>query len=171
MKTIFTLGMLSLIGLALVGCEQPSAKLHPQGEKFLLTTEPAEAKTPTDVKKLLAEETPPNEVTLVGRVSAGDVDPFVAGKGSFMLSQMADASHAGGDPSHSDDCPFCKRKLKNAPRAIIEFKDDSGEILAHGAKRLFGIDRDSVVIVKGKATYDEKMNTLTVDASGIFIRS
>ncbi|MBD54608.1 MAG: hypothetical protein CMM05_05940, partial [Rhodopirellula sp.] len=112
----------------------------------------------------------PTLVAIAGRIDAGDVEPFQDGVASFLISQLPEGDHAEGDPDHADNCPFCKRKLKNAPKAVVRILDDSGEVMTVDARQLLGIAKGDVVVVRGSATYLEPVNTVQIDAEGIFVR-
>jgi hypothetical protein len=60
--------------------------------------------------------------------------------------------------------------LKNAPKAVVRILDDSGEVLTVDARQLLGIAKGDVVVVRGSATYLEPVNTVQIDAEGIFVR-
>ena len=85
-----------------------------------------------------------------------------------MLSQLPDEGHGADDPDHADNCPFCKRKLKNAPKAIVEFADANGKLLKLDAQQLFNIAKGDAVIVQGTAHYDETINTIKFKANGLY---
>lgn len=155
--------------MTIVGCDQSAPSADSAGLKYMLDAEPKETQTPTEVKETVAEGVA--GVTLIGRVSAGEMDPFFPGRASFMVSEMPDESHGAGDPDHADNCPFCKRKLENAPRVIVEFKDDAGKVLETDSRSLFGIDKNSVVVIKGEANFNDTLNTLEFDAKSIYVRS
>lgn len=159
-------------GLLAAGCDTTesvtsSGRLPAGGGKYILTTEPANPKTPTEVKESVTE---PTLVAITGRIDAGDVDPFQNGVASFLISQLPEGDHAEGDPDHVDNCPFCKRKLKNAPKAVVRILDDSGEVMTVDARQLLGVAKGDVVVVRGSATYLEPVNTVQINAEGIFVR-
>lgn len=162
----------SLLCIAVSGCDTKKSVQTPEtltsgGQKYMLASEPADPLTPTEVKESVTE---PATVAIAGRVDAGDVEPFRDGVASFLISQLPDGDHAGGDPDHADNCPFCKRKLKNAPKAVVRFLDDSGQVMPVDARKLLGIAKGDVVVVRGSATYLEPVNTVQIDAEGIFVR-
>ena len=170
MAIIRNLCLLVTLVFATTGCEskQADSDLSPStSSKYILTSEPTDAKTPTDIKESLTQ---PTLISLAGRIEAGDMEPFQAGLASFMISQLPDATHAGGDPEHAENCPFCKRKLKNAPKAVVRFLNDTGEVLAVDSRELLGVSKGDVVVVRGVATYLEPVNTVQIDAEGIFVR-
>ena len=149
-----------LIVVATVGCEN-------KGAKYILKSEPSDAVTPTEVKESV---TKPTVLAVAGRIDAGDLEPFQDGVASFMISQLPDDSHANGDPDHADNCPFCKRKLKNAPKAVVRILDGAGNVMSVDARELLGVSKGDVVVVQGLASYLEPVNTVQIDAQGIFVR-
>ena len=58
----------------------------------------------------------------------------------------------------------------NAPKAVVRVLDESGEVLAVDARKLLGIAKGDVVVVRGTASYLEPVNTVQIDAQGIFVR-
>ncbi|QDT10153.1 hypothetical protein [Planctomycetes bacterium K23_9] len=158
----------AVVLLAAVGCHSSTdTGLDEQRDALMLSQEPADAITPTDAIEAASDSV---ELTLAGRIHAGDIDPFQAGQAAFMLTQLPDEGHGADDPDHADNCPFCKRRLEKAPKAIVQFKDDDGKVLDVDAKELFGIKKGDAVVVRGKVAYQEATNTLTVDATGLFKR-
>ena len=123
--------------------------------------------TPTEIKETVTE---PTSLKVAGRIDAGEIEPFQKGIASFVISQLPDDSHAGGDPNHADNCPFCKRKLKNAPKAVVQFLDADGKVLQVDARELLGVAKGDVVVVQGTAQYLEAVNTVQINADGVFIR-
>jgi hypothetical protein len=165
------LTLLLLAAVATIGCDGKSARqseLEPYRAKFVLPSAPAKAAwTPTDVKEKV---TSPTSLALAGRIDAGDTQPFQAGLATFVLSQLPDQAHAGEDPNHADNCPFCKRKLANAPKAVVQFMGEDGELLAVDARELFGVAKGDIVVVQGTAEYLEAVDTVQINADGIFVR-
>jgi hypothetical protein len=158
-----------LAGSLLVGCNSSPESSAPGAaatDTFVLAERPAErALTPTQVMERGGE---PAATVLAGRIDAGDMDPFQSGQLAFMVSQLPDRDHAGGDPDHADNCPFCKRKLENAPKAIVQFRDASGEVLPGDARQGLGLGSGDVVYVTGSAWYDESVDSVMVDATGVY---
>lgn len=107
-------------------------------------------------------------VVVVGRVYAGDLEPWEAGKASFLLAELPAEGH--GEGHDADNCPFCKRRAAQAPTAIVQFLDDRGQVIAHDARQLFGLKKNDVVTVRGQATRG-KLNTLVLTADAIHVHS
>lgn len=154
--------------LVVCGCESAPDKTRSQEHAALiLSEEPAGALSPTEVMENDPSET---EIVLAGRIHAGDIDPFQAGQAAFMLTQLPDEGHGADDPDHADNCPFCKRRLEKAPKAIVQFLDANGDVIKTDAKAMFGVAKGDAVVVRGKVRYQEATNTLSVDATGLFKR-
>ena len=165
------LGCTIAIALAVgfTGCEknvdpEPSAKIDSQ---LLLPREPTGAITPTEAMESHIEAKP---IVLAGRVDAGDFDPFESGLASFMLSELPDEDHASDDPNHVDNCPFCKRKLEKAPKAVVKILDSSGDVMPVDARELLGIAKGDIVVVRGSGRYSEAVNLVEITADGVFRR-
>lgn len=157
-----------------VGCE-PSADGTASKEadpSVILSDAPTDALSLTEVKEKFADEEsePPNEITLVGKIDAGEFDAFEPNSATFMLSELPDEDHTGGDPEHADNCPFCKRRLANAPKAIVELVDESGAVRATRADKLAGLSTGDVITVSGKVNYDEDVNLITIQTQRIHVR-
>lgn len=166
-----------VLSLVLVGCEAASESGPTAGpkidSKFLLPAVPENAVTISEAKQGLEGE---GEVTVIGRIDAGEHDPFEVGKAMFLMKSDttttvdAEAAAAHSGPGHDPDkCPFCKQK--NNPTdsvAIIRFLDDDGKILPEDAREILGVKKGQVVVVRGKASVDP-LGHLMVDASGLFI--
>ena len=170
MSTSKHLGLLALLGAVALGCDLRQAPTPPTGPsldggKYILNSEPADPQTPTEIKNSITEGT---SIAVAGKIDAGDIEPFQDGVAAFMISQLPDASHGGAD--HADDCPFCARKLRNAPKAVVRLLDENGELIQADARQLLGVSKGDVVVVQGLATYMESINTVQIDAEGIFIR-
>ncbi|GAA4461316.1 hypothetical protein [Novipirellula rosea] len=174
--------------LTLVGCgDETVSKTERVSSPFLVSSEPAGAITPTEFKEAARSENDAaddtsaedsaignslaaTEVVLVGKIDAGDLDPFEPGKATFVLSELPDAEHAAGDPDHANNCPFCRRKLKNAPKVVVRFVDESGELIAQDAQAMLGVKKGDSVVVKGLAEYQEPINMIQINAESIYRR-
>ena len=133
--------------LALIGCDaapQQSPELLELRESLLLDTAPSGAMTLTEA----AEQWPiEGTVVLTGRVYAEDQEPWEPNQASFLMSVLPEAGH--DDPEHADNCPYCKRRAAQAPKAVVQFADAEGNALPFGAQPLFELQRNDVVTVRG----------------------
>jgi hypothetical protein len=157
----------SFAALMMLGCDSSTDTVLAQHrDALILSQEPADALTPTEAM----EVSEPDAIALAGRIHAGEIDPFQPGQTSFMLTQLPDEGHGADNPDHADNCPFCKRRLEKAPKVIVQFKDDRGDVIKIDAKEMFGVKKGDAVVVQGKVAYQEATNTLTIDATGLFKR-
>ncbi|EGF27011.1 OB-fold nucleic acid binding domain-containing protein [Rhodopirellula baltica] len=138
----------------------------------ILSEAPSDPLSLTEVKEQFTDEEAeaPNEITLVGKVDAGEFEAFEPNSATFMLSELPDEDHTGGDPDHADNCPFCKRRLANAPKAVVKLVDESGTVRATRADKLAGLSKGDVVTVSGTVSYDEGVNLITIQSQKIHIR-
>lgn len=182
MSKSLSLGLLSLAALV-VGCnagvvDNPPARVDATASSnkaisaklsaLILDSIPeGDVHSPTDVKDAEGEAV---EGVFAGRIDAGDIDPFQPGQTSFMLSQLPDEGHSD-DPEHADNCPFCARKLKNAPKAMVTFLGDDGTAIAGDAQQDLGLKKGDVVMVVGSASYNSDLNTVLVEAEKFFLKT
>jgi hypothetical protein len=182
------IGASALLGMVLVGCraaDQAELELDPSlqvyRDRFLSATPLiGDVRTPSWVKDSAADPSlPPGEeldtttqaaqpVLLIGRINAGEFAAFGKGEATFVLSEMPDESHAGDDPEHADNCPFCKKKLENAPKTIVRLEADDQSVLPIGADQLLGLSTNDVVVVQGTARFDETLNSVLMSAEKIY---
>ncbi|MCC9601712.1 hypothetical protein LOC67_14225 [Stieleria sp. JC731] len=167
---------LTLVTFSLVGCNESSPKAESgqsrseasMPELVLSSAPDGDVQTPTEIKDAALEST---EVIIAGKIDAGDSDPFQPNQVAFMISQLPDEDHTGGDPDHADNCPFCKRTLANAPKAIIQFRDADGNVLSGDARQALGLMKGDVVVVAGTATFNADIDSVMVDASSLYRKS
>ncbi len=157
--------------LLLVGCTGESLDPATMSlrDKFMLTTQPAEPLSLTAVaEQLTASPTPaePQEVIAIGRIYAGELEPWEAGKASFVLSELPAEGH--GEGHDADNCPFCKRRAERAPTAVVRFLDDQHQTLAVDARKLLGVEKGQTVVVQGTVTLGE-LNSLHLIAERVFV--
>lgn len=167
-----------LIGLA-AGCgptpgpkagDGPGAKGDPSaaadGKKYLLLSEPAGARGVLEARKQAKDG---DDIVLVGHI-AGSKKPFVEGRASFAVLDLSisPCPVEEGCPTPWDCCCTDPKELREAT-AQVKFVGGDGKTVGVGAKELLGVKELSVVVVKGKASRDEKGN-LTVVASSLFPR-
>jgi hypothetical protein len=120
---------------------------------------------PDDENTLVSKEA--SDITVVGRVHAGQLEPWEDGKASFMLSELPDDGH--GEGHDSDNCPFCKRRLAKAPTAVVKFVDAQGQTLSIDSRKLFGLEKDQTVVVHGTVVAGE-FNSIVLVADQLHIR-
>lgn len=136
---------------------------------LVLAEEPAGAVTLAAAREKLT--TAPQPVVIVGRIAGRGAEPFVDGKASFSLLEVPD-DHAAKPGHKPEDCPFCKKKAANAPIAAVRFVGADGKELPVDARKLFGVEAGSVVVVRGSGVFDPKLGipVLQITADGIHVR-
>jgi hypothetical protein len=155
------------------GCDQTSAVdskyLELRDQFWSIAPIEGELQSPTDIKE--TADLPPDAalpdgpVLIVGRIDAGDFEAFSDGEATFILSQLPKEGHGEDDPDHADNCPFCKRTLQNAPKVLVRFLDDRGDVIPVRADELFSIAENDVVVVQGDAEYDAAVGTVMMNAT------
>ncbi len=105
-------------------------------------------------------------MALVGRISAGELEPWDPGKASFIVSELPADGHGKGHDA--DNCPFCKRRAAGLPTTIVRFVDDQGQTLPIDAQKLLGVKKDQHVIVHGMASSPEP-KTIEIIADRIYL--
>ena len=114
------------------------------------------------------DETSRPKVTLVGRVHAGDLDPWEPGKASFMISELPPDGH--GEGHDSDNCPFCKRRLAKAPTGVVKFVANDGQTIPVDSRALFGLEKGQTVVVSGTLVAGE-FNSVILLADKLHVRT
>jgi hypothetical protein len=174
----FLISPLVLSAVFAIGCKTEPA-ISPEFAQLrdqFWSTAPldGDVQTPTDIKEtadLPPDQLPPDQPVLIaGRIDAGDFQAFSEGEATFVMSQLPDESHGADDPEHADNCPFCKRKLKNAPKVLVRFQDASGDVIPVSAEKLFGLAKNDIVVVQGDATFDPAVGTVMINATKLYRR-
>src|SRR5262245_48792516 len=163
----------SLVPALAAGCSQspPPAATgpSPDGAKYLLASEPAEAKPVKAVREAAKDG---DEVVVVGRIG-GSTSPWVEGRAGFLI---VDPSFKPCNERADDACPtpwdYCcdpKEELVKG-MATVKVVDAGGQSVATDARKLLGLKELDTVVVRGRAKRDEKGN-LIVLATGIHRRA
>lgn len=137
---------------------------------LVLADEPADAVTPIAARAAI--EGKPKRMVIAGRIAAKGIDPFVKGKASFAMQQVAKDAHAAQPGHNADDCPFCKKRLANAPMVAVQFVGQDGKELPIDARDLFGLQPGQEVVVRGLASFNPKLALpiIQLTADGIYIK-
>lgn len=163
--------LLSTLALV-VGCgtsdvSEPSASSQPsaEGAQFVATTEPDNAVPVGTARESTEDE---QEVTLVGRIG-GSSEPFVEGLAAFTIvdPKVPYCSADEGCPTPWDYC--CTQDQVKDNIATVKVVDGEGKPVTGDARQLLGVKELSTVVIKGKATRDDRGN-LTVAATKVFVR-
>ncbi|MBI84013.1 MAG: hypothetical protein CMJ81_12505 [Planctomycetaceae bacterium] len=148
-----------------LGCGTHYAELDTQRAKYLLADEPPGAVGVLDLRESISGD---QQVVLVGQIG-GIADPWSRGQASFVIMDPVSLMEGEG---HSENCacPFCRQSAEETEGlALVQFLDDSGEVLSVDAQRLFCVSKDQMVVVQGHAKLDQ-LGHLIVAAHGLYIR-
>lgn len=151
----------------LVGCAAEDPQVVTLRQRFLLPEEPTASTSVSDARDAAAEDP---DVLFVARVAYDEHEAFVPGRAVLFVSEILPEQEGHGGKDHVDNCPFCKRKAAKAPRAAVQFVDESGEPLAVDARELFNVQPGDTVVVRGKGEVLPEANMLQVEADGIYVR-
>ncbi len=152
-----------------IGCtgQSEDSVIQAQRAKYLLQQEPAGAVGIEEATKAAAEE---KEVVLKGRINAGKHEPWTPGEASFILMDVPDG-HAADTGHEESECRFCREAAEKAPRVVVRVVDEAGKTVAIDAKKLFGLEKDQTVVVRGRARINDAISALEVQASGIYVKN
>jgi hypothetical protein len=151
--------------LLLVGCSAEDPQIVALRQGLLMVAEPAAATTIAEAKAAAADK---RDVLFIARVAEDEHAAFAPGKASFLVTEILPDKHGSGC---KDDCPFCARKAAEAPKAAVQFIDESGEPLAVDSRKLLGVRPGDTVIVQGKGEIVPELDMLQVMGERIFVRS
>lgn len=139
-------------------------------QSLVLPAEPAGAVSLADARGTLGLE--PKPVVVVGRIGGKGMEPFLDGKASFSLLELPADDHAEKPGHNADDCPFCKKRQANATMAAVQFLGADGKPIPVDARKLFGVDKGTDVVIRGTGVFNAKLGVpiIQVTADGIFVR-
>jgi len=177
LRRIFDIASLGiLVGLTGVVAVSPASCLGLEIDpaavrgRLVLPAEPEGAVTPTAAKEKLTKD--PQPVVLAGRVGARGMEPFLDNKASFVLVEIPADDHAKKPGHDNDNCPFCKKRQANAPMIAVQFVGADGTVIPVDARKLFGIQKGSEVVVRGQGVFDPKLAipVIQLTADGMYVR-
>ena len=156
------------VGVVLcVGCgESLAPEIEAARSKLLLSTAPEAPQSIAVAKESAVAQT---ELTLVGRIDAGEFDPFDKNMAAFMLSELPSGDHDQAAGHDADNCPFCKRRAANAPKAHVVLVNEQANPVSTPAPKLLGVASGDQVIVQGSGRWNPELNVLELKATGIFL--
>lgn len=108
-------------------------------------------------------------ITIEGRADLKEMDSHKP-RAMFLVREVLEDDGHGGSGHDPSSCPFCKRRLAAAPKAVVVFLDDQGDVIPYDVESLFSIEHGDVVIIEGEGKLDEGLNLFKVVASSVFIR-
>jgi hypothetical protein len=171
MKAIYALTVLLLVVALIIGCGQSSKSSNqspsPEGQKYLLTAEPAGAK---DVSAVKATAKDNEQVVVVGRIG-GSEHPWGKGTAAFTI---ADVDIKACSELEGDTCPTpwdfcCENQTELKKRVLlVRFQDESGDVIATDPRELFAVKELATVVVRGKFKNDKDGMKLIAD--GIYVK-
>jgi len=151
------------------GCGSSDAHLSPQikktRERLVLSSEPKDILGILEVREA---GVPEGEFALLGRIG-GVAQPWSPGEAAFIMSDPV--VEVANDHVCSGDCAFCKKKKEKQPDpwAIVQFADETGNVLPIDARKLLDVEESQTVVVHGHASVDS-IGNLVMSARGIYIR-
>lgn len=161
-------GNLMCLLLLICGCSvQQPVQWKEWRDQFVLKDKPTGAIT---IAEAIANPTM-EEVVVVAQIGGGRGDLFDNKIASFLVTEAPDEAHQGKPGHDPDGCPFCKQKLANAPTVTVGFSTSQGKAIPVDARKLFGLNKGDIVVIRGTSTYEESMRILNIIASGIHVVS
>jgi hypothetical protein len=161
-----TIALMMLVAVVVVGCakkrdseSEDTAAYSAVGQKYLVQQEPADAK-PVGEAVQADDDT---EVTLVGRIG-GEEKPIEDGLAAFTIVDLSLKS-CSDMPDHGCETPWdycCDSKRLKTHSVPVKFTDEKGNVVPLDARKLFGVEPLSTVVVQGKLQKDEAGNTSVV---------
>ncbi|MBL8799956.1 MAG: hypothetical protein JNM56_39100 [Planctomycetia bacterium] len=163
--------------LFLVGCGQSSSDpldkiaygpgQHPDSFKYLLGSEPADAK---DVIALRGDAKDGDAVVVVGRVG-GSKQPVIKGRAAFTIVDLSLKPCNPGDEEECFDFACLGKEKVAKASAMVKFVDGQDKTLNVDAHQLLNAPQleGQIVVVRGVAKRDET-NNLTIQANQIYLR-
>ena len=153
---------------ALPGCNKNDSELEATRSRLLLEEAPNDAMSIAEARSAISEN--PN-IAVIARIIPDEHEAFVPGQTAFVVTEVLSEDDGHGGKQHADNCPFCKRKAAEAPRAAVQFVDESGSPLRADARELFGIASGDEVVIRGKGELLAELNMFQVTADGIYLRN
>ncbi len=169
-------------GLLLSGCGQTDPRVTALRQQLVLAEEPAGAASIADAREQTHPSSPDGEppasssqgeeIVVVGRIHAGEFEPWAKGEAAFLISEaLPDSAHEGSPDHDPANCPFCRRRAEKAESvtALIQFRDEQGNVVPIDARELLGVEQNQIVVVRGRGHVDQ-LGVLIIAADGIHIR-
>lgn len=160
--------LLIVVGMPGCGGDGLDAPARTLRDRILLKSAPEKAVS-LDAAREAAKSKP--ELVVTGRIAAGATEPWVPGKAAFVISELPpeEESHSHGADHDPDSCPFCKHRASKAPLALVQFLDDQGQVVDIDARKLFGVKKNQVVVIRGEVEVDER-GAMTVKAESMYVK-
>lgn len=161
----FILSVMSLVFLS--GCTNKVDEVLIGHRNALLTT--AEPKNFTSIETAQENVEHSPSITIEGQA---DLKELASDKprALFLVREVLEGDGHGSSSHDPSSCPFCKRRQAAAPKAVVVFVDDNGDVIPYDIETLFSIEHGDVVVVEGKGELDKGLNIFEVTASSVFVR-
>jgi len=154
------------------GCQQAeNPVLVEQRTRYALTEEPTGALSVLEAREHIDTNGADGSIVVLGRIGSDEAGTWEPGKAAFVIVDPTEAEHDAADADHADNCPFCKAKQGKGPdpTALVKVLDEQGQVVAHDARKLFGLQPGQLVVVRGKPSVDGVGN-LVLAADGVYLR-
>jgi hypothetical protein len=165
--------LLLLLLATLSACNKVDERASSLRRQLMLADEPAGAAGIAEARDgMTTDPQSEHDVLIVGRIFAGEFEPWADGQASFLLAEALPETEHAATPGHDPaTCPFCRRRAEKADSAtaLVQFRDANGKVLMIDARELLGVEEDQVVVVRGKGHVD-RLGVLVVSATGIHVR-
>jgi hypothetical protein len=159
--------LLGFGSLLFFGCDKPlSPEVAAWRKEFLCATKPSDPLSLTDAKGKLQQE---SDITVVGKVGSGKLDPFVKGRAQFVLSEAPASGHGDEKDHDATECIYCRRRLADAPLAVVELHDATGKVIPLAANETLGISDGQRLVIQGRGKYDPELNSIAIVAKQVFV--
>ena len=159
--------MLLAIVFSMSGCViEEDPRLAQQRARLLIDQPPENVSSIETAKSDISDR---KMVTIQGQADLEAYASIHNGRALMLVRELIEDEHssaAGHDPS---SCPFCKRRLAAAPKAAVEFVGEDGSVLPYQVQQLFDLNQGDIVIVRGEAELDEKLDIMKITATGIYL--
>ena len=151
----------------LSGCtEKVDEALIGHRKALLKDAEPEKFTSIAKAKKNI-EQSP--SITIEGRADLNEMAAEQP-RALFLVREILEDDGHGGSSHDPSSCPFCRRRQAAAPKAVVVFVDDQGDVLPYDVEALFSIEHGDVVVVEGNGKLDKGLNLFKVTASSVFVR-
>lgn len=152
-----------------VGCPSPSAPWAAARLELSLREKPRDPWLIGEAEHSLQEDAGSQVIAVIGRIEAGDADPFEKNRSAFLLTDVFEDTH-GADSNHDPStCPFCKRRAENASKAYVTMVDSQQQPYPVSAAELLALRKGDRVVVEGQATWDEELEMIRINGTKIYI--
>lgn len=177
MRSLIAVSVACLLFIVIVGCggsnsaqtnsnEDKQSGPSAEGEKYLLESEPPDAK---GVIETLGAAKNEEEIVVIGRIG-GQTNPWLEGAAFLIVDEkLRPCNEIPGDKCKVPWDYCCEPDLGKS-RTLVKIVDESGKLVESDARKLIAVKELQTVVIKGKADRDEDGN-LTVLASGLYVKS